>query len=190
MVTRHQQLIVFLAMLSVQFYSNAAEEQICDGSESIVTRSQSGNWVASVQEQVCTTDKGASAAITVIVASKDSPYEGIRVVSTAVPRSRDEWPRVVWRTETTLEVWVPNFSQVLEVKPAFRDVVVTLKYCADDPEARARVAKYQVDVKRWQEEVTRWAKLRKVDPDAAGQRPTRPEEPRAVSQPCQAGDIP
>jgi hypothetical protein len=184
-----QMAVACIVLLSLSLNSSAAE-QSCDGSESKITPSPAGNWMASVQERVCTTESGVAANVQVTVASKKSPDEATLVAAIAVPRSRDEWPKVVWRSETSLEVWVPNFAHVLEVKPVLRDVVVALKYCADDPVARASVAQYQVDVKRWMEAVTSWAKLHKADPDAAGERPPRPEEPRVTNQPCQPSDIP
>ena len=188
-VVRYRKVLCILALLCLAPHGRAAE-QVCDGSEPMATPSPKGGWTASVQERVCSTDRGAAAAVMVTVAQKDAPTAGERVVSIAVPRSRDEWPRVVWRSETSLEVWVPNFAHVLEVKPAFRDVTVALKYCADDPDARASVAQHQVDVKRWQETVTRWAALRKTDPEGVGPRPPRPVEPSVARRPCQAGDIP
>ena len=112
------------------------------------------------------------------------------MVATAVPRTRDEWPRAVWRGESLLEIWVPNFAQVLETKPAYRDVTVVLKHCADDPDARASVAQHQVQMQQWMESVSLWAEMRKRDPAAAGARPPRPDEPHATSRPCRDSDIP
>jgi hypothetical protein len=167
-----------------------AEEPVCDGSAATVTASPHGKLLASVQERVCTTEKGAAANVQVTLAPKDSPDDRILVVATAVPRTREEWPKAVWRNETLLEVWVPNLAHVVEVKPSFADVQVVLKYCGDDPAARASLVQYQVDLKKWMEQVTRWTQLRKIDAEAAGPRPPRPEEPRVSNQLCRAGDIP
>ena len=182
--------VALLVALLVTMSSHAADEQVCDESAAIVTASPSRTWVVSVQEKVCSTENGAVANVQVSVASSQATMESEAVVTTAVPRTRDEWPKAVWRSNTLLEVWVPNLAHVLEVKPAYRDVAVSLKYCGDDPTARARVAQYQVDQKRWMEEVTLWAKLRKVDPAAAGPRPARPEAPSDSNRACRAGDIP
>lgn len=168
----------------------AAAERACDQSESTVVPSPQGGLAASVQHQVCETDSGGvSAAITVYVGAAAAPLKGERMVSIAVPRSRDEWPRAVWRDGRLLEVWVPNLAKVLETKPRHGDVSVELKYCADDPAARARVAQHEVDLKQWMESVTRWAEQRRNDPDGAGPRPPRPEEPRLIPRGCTDADI-
>lgn len=180
--------LVALALFAAPLGAHAAE-QVCDASESKITASPEGKWTAQVQERVCSTDRGAAAAITVEVVPKDAPDKAQRIAATAVPRSRDEWPRAIWRSETLLEVWVPNLAHVLEVKPGHEDVRVELKYCADDPEARQRVAQYQRDLKRWMEEVSAWAQERKRDPEGVGPRPKRPEEPRVPRRPCRDSDI-
>jgi hypothetical protein len=169
----------------------AAAERACEQSERTVTLSPKGRWEASVQHQVCETDAGGvAAAVTVYVGEAGAALQGGRVVATAVPRTRDEWPRAVWREDSLLEIWVPNFAQVLETKAAYRDVAVVLKHCADDPDARARVAQHQVQLQQWMASVSQWAELRNRDPAAAGARPPRPEEPRETSRPCRDGDIP
>jgi hypothetical protein len=168
----------------------AAGERVCEQSESTVVASPKARWAASVQHQVCETSTGGvAAAVTVFVGEAAAPLQGERVVATAVPRSREEWPRAHWRSETLLEIWVPNLANVLEVKPAFGAVQVALRYCGDDPEQRARVARYPQDLKRWQEEVSRWAELRQKDPEGAGPRPQRPAEPRETARPCRDSEI-
>jgi hypothetical protein len=168
--------------------SNAAALEDCDQSESKRTPSPDGRLTASVQEQVCAAGNRAVAGITVIVAPPDAPTDGVSVAMTAVPRSRDEWPRVVWRGNDALEVWVPNLAHVVDVKPAYRDVKVTLKYCGDNPDHRARVANYQVAIKQWMQDVTAWVERRKQDPEGAGPRPARPEEPRLPKGVCTAAE--
>lgn len=184
-------LIPVLLLLAASPPLAAADGLACDQSDSRVIPSPDGRWAASVQHQVCETPTGGvAAAITVFVGEAGAPLQGRRMVAIGVPRSHDEWPRAVWRGESQLEVWVPNFANVLETQPAYRDVAVTLRYCGDDPDARARVARYEVDLKRWMEETSRWAKRRKSDPEGAGPRPPRPEEPRVARHPCTSADIP
>jgi hypothetical protein len=168
----------------------AAAERVCDQSDPVVTPSPDGRWAASVQHQVCETDAGGvAAAITVFVGAPGAALQGGRVAATAVPRSHAEWPRVVWRSGSQLEVWVPNLAQVLETTSGYREVAVALKYCQDDPDARAQVARYKVEMQRWMEAVTRWVELRNTDPQAAGARPQRPEEPRIQPRACSDADI-
>lgn len=182
-------LIALLLAAALPLHCGAAE-RVCDQSDSEVVAAPGGKVAASVQHQVCSAGDAAGAAITVYVGPAPSPLEGERVVATAVPRSKEEWPRAVWRGDSLLEVWVPNFAQVLEAKPSAGPVTVKLAYCGDDPQARERVARHAEDIRRWQREVTAWAQRRKADPEAAGPRPARPEEPRVARRPCQPGDIP
>jgi hypothetical protein len=167
-----------------------AAEAICEQSESTVSRSPDGRLAASVQHQVCATAAGAAAAVTVFVGDAAAPQQGSRVVSIAVPRSRSEWPKAVWRGNSALEVWVPNLAKVLETSAAYKDVSVKLKYCGDDPGLRARIAQSQVDVQQWMAAVTRWNELRKTDPQGAGPRPERPVAPDATPRACDDSDIP
>jgi hypothetical protein len=170
--------------------SVAAAELPCEQSESTLAVAPKGRWASSVQHQVCDTGRGvAAAAVTVFVGDPAAPMQGTRVVSIAVPRTRDEWPKAVWRSESALEVWVPNLAQVLETKPAPAGVTFTLKYCGDDPAARAAVAQYDKDLQAWKEATTRWAEARKKDPAKAGERPLRPEEPRVARRACTDADI-
>lgn len=165
-------------------------ERVCEQSESTVSAAPAGGLAASVQHQVCeTSGGGVAAAVTVFVGEAAAPLNGKRVAAFAVPRSREEWPRVVWRNEKSLEVWVPNLAQVLDVAAAAGDVSVTLRYCGDDPDARARVAQYQLDLQQWMADVTRWNELRQGDAGAAGPRPARPQEPKATSRPCRDQDL-
>lgn len=167
-----------------------AAEQPCEQSDSTVTVAPKGRWAASVQHQVCDTGRGvAAAAVTVFVGDAAAPMQGTRVVSIAVPRTRDEWPKAVWRSESALEVWVPNLAQVLETKSPPAGLTLTLKYCGDDPAARAAVTQYDKDLQQWKEATTRWAEARKANADAAGTRPVRPEEPRVARRACTDAQI-
>jgi hypothetical protein len=125
----------------------------------------------------------------VFVGDAAAPLQGTRVVAIAVPRTRDEWPKVVWRSESALEVWVPNLAQVLETRPAPAGLTMALKYCGDDPAARAAVAQYDRDLQAWKDATTRWAQARRKDAAAAGERPVRPEEPRVVRRACSDAEI-
>jgi hypothetical protein len=167
-----------------------AAERACDQSEQALTPSPGGRWEASVQHQVCeTAGGGVAAAVTVYVGAPGAALQGERVAAIAVPRTREEWPRVVWRGESSLEVWVPNFAQVLATGSP-RDLAVTLRYCADDPEARELVARHQLDLQEWMKAVSRWNELRKSNPDTAGARPVRPSEPKVDRRACRDSDIP
>lgn len=162
----------------------------CEQSEAVITPAPEGQLEASVLHRVCATANGAAAAVSVYVGPAGAAQaEGERIAAVAVPRSRDQWPRAVWRSETLLEVWVPNLAHVLEVRPAWREVQVQLKYCGDDPAERAAVAQYQVDLKEWMAAVTRWNEARFLDPDKAGPRPVRPSEPDARPRACRDVDI-
>lgn len=168
----------------------AAAERACEQSEQARTPSPGGRWEASVQHQVCeTATGGVAAAVTVFVGTPGAALQGERVAAIAVPRTREEWPRVVWRGESMLEVWVPNFAQVLDAGSAYRDVTVALRYCSDDPDGRALVAQHQLDLQEWMKAVSRWNELRKSDPEAAGARPVRPAEPRVEIRACRDSDI-
>lgn len=180
----------FLGLVNSPGIATAAE-RACEQSEQALTPSPAGRWEASVQHQVCETEAGGvAAAVTVFVGAPGAALQGNRVAAIAVPRTREEWPRVIWRGETKLEIWVPNFAQVLDSADAYRDVTVALRYCADDPDARALVARHQLDLQEWMKAVSRWNELRKSDPGAAGARPARPAEPRVERGACRDADIP
>lgn len=167
-----------------------AAERVCEQSETTVTKSPDGRLAASVQHQVCATASGGVAAgVTVFIGEAAAPLQGSRVLMLAVPRSREEWPRAVWQGNKALSLWVPNLAKVLETRPAADDVTVTLKYCGDDAEARARVAGYQQEAQQWMQAVTRWSELRKQDAAAAGPRPVRPEEPRLTARACTDDEV-
>lgn len=179
------------ALLAVLPFAGAgAAERACDQSESIVSAAPGGRLAASVQHQVCETSTGGvGAAVTVYVGEAAAPLKGSRVVAIAVPRSREEWPVAVWRSASSLEVWVPNLAQVLETQPGHADVSLTLRYCGDDPAARDRVARHADALKAWMESVSRWNEARKLDAKAAGPRPERPADPPRTSRACTDADI-
>lgn len=179
-----------LLLLMGPMAAAAAAERVCEQSESTVVASPDGSRAASVQHQVCETNAGGvAAAVTVFVGAAAAPLNGERVLATAVPPSREQWPRAIWRGESRLELWVPNLANVLEVKPAAGEVQVVLRYCGDDPEQRARVARYPEQLQQWMDAVSRWAELRKQDPEKAGPRPVRPAEPRETARACRDSDI-
>jgi hypothetical protein len=182
---------LLLLLVTAAFAAPAGSaERACEQSESTVTASPQGRLAASVQHQVCETAiGGVSAAITVFVGEAGAPMQGGRVLAVAVPRTREEWPVAVWRDENLLEVWVPNLAKVLQSQSSWREVTVALKYCGDDPALRERVARHEEDLRRWREEVTRWAEARRRDPEGAGPRPQRPEDPPSSSRPCTDADF-
>lgn len=162
----------------------------CEQSEALITPAPQGQLEASVLHRVCATSTGGvAAAVTVYVGAPGAALQGERVAAIAVPPSREQWPRVVWRSPLRLEVWVPNLANVLEVRPAYRDVQVQLRYCDDDPAARAAVAQYEADMKDWMAAVTRWNEARQVDPVAAGTRPARPRQPDMTPRACRDAQI-
>ena len=147
-----------------------AAERVCEQSEATVTPAPDGRLAASVQHQVCATESGGvAAAVTVFIGDAGAPLQGSRVVMTAVPRSRDEWPQAVlaWQCGARSLGAEPR-EGAREQMPTYKDVAVALKYCADDPGQRARVAQHQVDIQQWMAAVTRWSELRKKDPQGAG----------------------
>jgi hypothetical protein len=173
---RIQVLVVLLAMSSVPADLHA-EEPVCDRSETRATPSPDGLWVANVQEEVCATPTGAAAGITVVIVSTSDPARSQRVFIMPVPRSRDDWPRIRWVGPTAMEVRVPNLSEPSPPKPEYEGIHISLAYCGDNPADRASAAAFKAAVKQWQKDVSAWAERRKQDPEAAGPRPPRPEEP-------------
>jgi hypothetical protein len=161
-----------------------AAERICDRSETTATPSPDGNWVANVQHEVCDTGAGAAAGITVVLASTKDPARSKRVFIMPVPRSRDDWPRVRWQGSNAVELRVANLSEAPAPDPQFEGIRISLAFCNDNPGDRAQLATYKAAVLAWQKEVTAWAEKRRQDPDAAGARPPRPEEPRLSPGRC------
>jgi len=166
-----------LALLMVSAASQWVAAADCDHSGAKTTPSPDGHWVAIVQEEVCATDKGAAAGVNVDLAPADDPSHKRRVFSMAVPRSRDEWPRIIWRSATSMEVWVPNLAEVGAQVAEPEGVHIDLKYCGDNPQERAQRAQYQAALKQWMKDTTAWVQQKKADPNATAPRPKRPEEP-------------
>ena len=136
--------------------SHAAED-FCDRSGSTPTPSPDGQWVANVQEEVCSTSNGAAAGVTVVVSSIRDPTRSKRVFIMTVPRSREDWPRIRWQGPAAMEIRVPNLSEASPPTPEFEGVHITLAYCGDNPEDRERLANYKLAVKQWQKDVSAWA---------------------------------
>jgi hypothetical protein len=172
-------LLVLLPLVTARV--SAAE---CDHSGAKTTASPDGRWVATVQEEVCATDKGAAAGVNVDLAPADDPAHKSRVFIMRVPRSREEWPRVLWKSPTSMEVWVPNLAEVgLHVADA-EGVHIDLKYCGDNPQERARRAEYQAALGQWMKDTTAWVQQKKADPSSTAPRPKRPEEPLLTASTC------
>ena len=161
-----------------------AAENVCDQSESRLTPSPDRSWVVRVQEEVCATENGAAAGITVIVAAADDPARSRRVFIMPVPRSRDDWPRIRWLAADAVEIRIPNLTEAQPPEPEYSGIRLTRVYCGDNPQDRERQASYKAAVKQWQKDVTAWAARRKQDAESAGARPPRPEEPRLAPGRC------
>ncbi len=168
-----------LALLALPFLCTTAQaaENLCDRSGSKTTPSPDGRWVAQVQEEVCATSTGAAAGITVVVESTKDPTVSRRVFIMPVPRSRDDWPQIRWDAPDAMEVRVPNMSEANPPEPLFEGIRISLTYCGDNPADRARLVAYKAAMLQWQKDVTAWVQQRKQDPESAGPRPARPEEP-------------
>lgn len=156
----------------------------CDHSGAKTTQSPDGRWVATVQEEVCATDKGTAAGVNVDLAPTDDPAHRTRIFSISVPRSRDEWPRVVWKGATSMEVWVPNLAEIILQPTDTESVHVDLKYCGDNPAERAKRTQYQAALKQWMKDTTAWLQQKKSEPNSTAPRPKRPEEPALTSSTC------
>jgi len=173
-----------LSLPVLLFASTGALAADCDHSEARTASSPEGHWVATIQEEVCATDKGAAAGVNVDLSPAADPAHKSRVFIMRVPRSRDEWPRVIWKSETSMEVWLPNLAEVgLHVADA-EGVHIELKYCGDNPRERAQRAEYQAALKQWMKDTTAWVQQKKADPNATAPRPKRPEEPRLTPSTC------
>ena len=177
-----------LMLLIVPCAPGWAADVDCDHSGAKTTASPDGHWVATVQEEVCATVDGAAAGVNVDLALASDSTHRSRVFSMRVPRSRDEWPRVVWTSPTSMEVWAPNLAEIgLHVTDA-GGVHVDLKYCGDNPTDRARRAEYQAALKQWMQDTTAWVQQKKTDPNSTTPRPKRPEEPVLTPSTCATMD--
>jgi hypothetical protein len=172
------------ALLLLTPLALGAEEAECERSQSIITASPDGSWTANVQEVACATPGGAAAGITVELHSIKDASQTQRVFTMPVPRSRDDWPRVRWLSATGLEIRVPNLTEAAPPRAQYQGIGISLAYCGDNPEDRARLTAYKAAVKQWQRDVGAWVKRRKEDEAGAGPRPPRPEEPRLPPGRC------
>lgn len=179
---RPPMLPLMLALLAP--FACGAEETVCERSVSITAPSPDGKWTASVQEVACASAAGAGAGITVELHSAGFPSKVQRVFTITVPRSRDDWPRVRWLSADALEIRVPNLAETSPPLTDYEGVRISLAYCGDNPDDRARLAAYKEGVKQWQKDVSAWVKRRKEDEASAGPRPPRPEEPRLPMGRC------
>jgi hypothetical protein len=173
-----------LLLVLVAPLAGAAEETVCERSGSLTTQSPDGRFTASVQEVACATPNGAAAGITVEMHASKDDSQVQRVFTMSVPRSRDDWPRIRWLSADAMQIRVPNLAEVSPPSAQYQDIRITLAYCGDNPEDRARLAAYKEGVKQWQRDVSAWVKRRKEDEAAAGPRPPRPEEPRLPPGRC------
>jgi hypothetical protein len=162
----------------------AQEATDCDHSAAKTYASPDGRWVASVQEEVCAVGNRAAAAVNVDVSPASDPKHAGRVFSMAVPRSRDQWPRIIWKGPNAMELWAPNRAHIVKQLPAFEDIQIELKYCGDNPAERAQVVEYQAAFKKWMQDTTAWVEKRKSNPEDPTPRPRRPVEPNYSSDSC------
>jgi hypothetical protein len=176
----------FAAVLAIALLPHGAPaaEPLCDRSESRVTPSPDGRWIANVQEEVCAAGTGAAAGITVVIAAASDPQHGKRVFIMPVPRSRDDWPRIRWQGPNAVELRVANLSEAPAPEPVYEGIRISLAYCGDNPADRAELVAYKAAVLQWQKAVSAWVEKRKQNADTAGARPPRPEEPRLAPGRC------
>ncbi|MEJ1965423.1 MAG: hypothetical protein WDO56_29340 [Gammaproteobacteria bacterium] len=177
--------IVFLSLFIVApAIGLAAEASTCEHSGERAVTSPDGRWVATVQEEVCSVGASAAAGVVVDLSLAADATHARRVFSMRVPRSRDQWPRVIWTGPSALELWAPNRAEIGAQLPESEGVRIELKYCGDNPEERAQVAQFQAAFKKWMQDTTAWAEQRKRDPDFKGARPQRPVEPAYSPDSC------
>src|SRR5687767_584976 len=102
-----------------------------------------------------------------------------------VPRSRDHWLRVVWKSPTEMELWAPNRAEIGRKLSEAEGIRIELKYCGDNPRERAAQVEYQAAFRKWMQHTTAWAEKRKRDPANPGPRPKRPVEPTYSPDSCE-----
>ena len=174
-------LLVALAPMAGRAAENTRD---CEHSGTKTFNSPDGRWVATVQEEVCAIGTVTGAGIMVDLALASDASHAKRVFNMRVPRSRDQWPRVIWKSPTTMELWAPNRAEILAQEAQFEGVQIQLKYCGDNPAERAALAAYQDALKQWMKDTTEWAQKRKQDPAFSEPRPKRPVEPSYSSDSC------
>jgi hypothetical protein len=164
----------------------AAEAQAhdCEHSGEKSFPSPDGRWIATVEEQVCVAGTGTAAGVVVDLALAADARHAKRIFNMRVPRSRDYWPRVVWKAPTAMELWAPNRAEIAVQESQFDGVQIQLRYCGDNPAERAQVAEYQAAFKKWMQDTTAWVQKKKQDPGFSEPRPKRPDEPRYSDDSC------
>src|SRR3954463_11762821 len=165
-------LVVLLALAPMAGW--AADAHDCEHAGEKKVESPDGRWVATVQEEVCAIGNRTGAGIMVDLALAADASHAKRVFNMRVPRSRDLWPRVIWKSPTTMELWAPNRAEILAQESQFEGVQIQLKYCGDNAAERAQVSEYQAALKQWMKDTTEWAQKRKQDPSFSEPRPKRP----------------
>jgi hypothetical protein len=137
-----------------------------------------------VQEEVCDAGGAAAAGVVVELATAADPDHPQRIFSMSVPRSRDQWPKVLWKSASELELWVPNRAAIGMQKAQSQGIQIQLKYCGDNPAERAQVAGFQAAFKQWMRDTTAWVERKKRDPTLSEPRPKRPVEPAYSPDTC------
>jgi hypothetical protein len=174
----------FAAILLLALAPAASWAAECEHSGEKSYASPDGKWTATVQEEVCAVDTGTAAGVMVDLALTADATHAKRVFNMRVPRSRDQWPRVIWKSPTVMELWAPNRAQIMAQLSGFEGVQIQLRYCGDNPAERAQVGEYQAALKQWMKDTTEWAQKRKQDPGFSEPRPKRPVEPTYSSDSC------
>jgi len=182
-MTRFATLLLFLGLAPVASWA-ADDVHDCEHSGTKTVASPDGRWIATVQEEVCAIGTRTGAGIMVDLALASDASHAKRVFNMRVPRSRDLWPRVIWKSPTSMELWAPNRAEILAQESQVEGVQIQLKYCGDNPAERAQVGEYQMALKQWMKDTTEWAQKRKQDPNFSEPRPKRPVEPTYSSDSC------
>jgi hypothetical protein len=156
----------------------------CEHSGEKSYASPDGKWTATVQEEVCAVGTGTAAGVMVDLALASDASHAKRVFNMRVPRSRDLWPRVIWKSPTLMEIWAPNRAEIMAQQSGFEGVQIQLKYCGDNPAERAQVGEYQAALKQWMKDTTEWVQKKKQDPGFSEPRPKRPVEPTYSPDSC------
>ncbi len=173
--------ILLLTLVLAPAAGRAAD---CEHSGEKTFASPDGKWIATVQEEVCAVGNGTAAGVMVDLALAADSTHGKRIFNMRVPRSRDLWPRVIWKTPALMELWAPNRAEIMAQEASFDGVQIQLKYCGDNPAERAQVGEYHAALEQWMKDTTEWAQKRKQDPSFSEPRPKRPVEPTYSSDSC------
>ena len=176
--------IASILLLTIALAPMAGRAADCEHSGEKMFPSPDGKWVATVQEEVCAVGNGTAAGVMVDLARADDAAHAMRIFNMRVPRSRDLWPRVIWKAPTVMELWAPNRAEIMGQASSFDGVQIQLRYCGDNPAERAQVGEYQAALKQWMKDTTEWAQKKKQDPGFNEPRPERPVEPTYSSDSC------